>query len=266
MTVLAANVSGGRQNKAHQRALNSAPANAGSVFYVGAYLCREAATGVVVPGADTAGLVPLGVVVEPMNNDDPNNNLTAHLDNTNGADGTITAANHLDVHTRTVRYDQVGEYSFAVESGTPKVGAVAYLFDDNTVDTAATTNGIIAGHFTRPAPNGGWFVDISKRGILSAGAGGAGVTAPTAGSRVAGGSVALDGTNPTPIVTGLTTVTGFSATLQGSAAPGVGTIVLTHTIASGTVSVYAWKVTATGDATLIASTGTETISWTAFGT
>jgi hypothetical protein len=266
MTVLAANVSGGRQNKAHQRALNVAPANAGSVFYVGAYLCREAATGVVIPGADTAGLVPLGVVVEPMNNDDPDFNLTAHLDNTAGADGTITVAGNLDTMVRVVRYDQQGEYAFAVESGTPKVGDIAYLFDDNTVDTAATTNGIIAGHFTRPAPNGGWFVDISKRGILSAGAGGAGVTAPTAGSRVAGGSIALDGSNPTAIATGLTTVTGFSATLQGSAAPGLGTSALTHTISSGTVSVYAWKPTGAGDTTLIASTGTETISWVAFGT
>lgn len=266
MTVLAANVSGGRQNKAHQRAINVAPVNAGSVIYVGAYLCREAATGVVVPGADTAGLVPLGVVVETMFPDDEATTLTAALDNTDGADGTITVSNGLDVMARVVRYDQQGEYAFAVESGTPKVGDVAYLFDDNTVDTAATTNGIIAGHFTRPAPNGGWFVDISKRGILAAGAGGAGVTAPAAGSKVAGGSIALDGTNPTAIVTGLATVTGFSATLQGSAAPGVGTIVLTHAIASGTVSVYAWKVTATGDATLIASTGTETISWVAFGT
>ena len=94
-------------------------------------------------------------------------------------------------------------------------------------------------------------------------------TAPAgvaAGYVVARGTIALDGSNPTAITTGLTTVTGFSATLQGSSAPGTGTSVLTHTISSGTVSVYAWKVTAAGDATLIASTGTETISWVAVGT
>ena len=94
-------------------------------------------------------------------------------------------------------------------------------------------------------------------------------TAPAgvaAGYVVARGTIALDGSNPTAIATGLTTVTGFSATLQGASAPGVGTSVLTHTITDGTVSVYAWKVTATGDATLIASAGTETISWVAVGT
>lgn len=265
MTVLAKNLL--RQHKAHQREINIAPVNAGSVVYVGAYLCREAATGVVVPGADTAGLVPLGVVVENMFPDDAQGaSLSAALDNTSGSDGAITVSGGLDEAVRCVRYDQVGEYAFAVQSGTPKVGDVAYLYDDNTVDTAATTNGIIAGHFTRPAPSGGWFVDISKRGLLSSSGGGNSVTSTAAGKKVAGGSIALDGSNPTAITTGLTAVTGFAATLQGSAAPGVGTIVLTHTISGGTVSVYAWKVTATGDATLIASTGTETISWVAFGT
>ncbi len=94
----------------------------------------------------------------------------------------------------------------------------------------------------------------------------AGVSGVAAGYAIARGTTALDGSNPTPITTGLTTVTGFAATLQGSAAPGVGTSVLTHTISGGTVSVYAWKVTATGDCTLIASTGTETFSWVAVGT
>lgn len=87
-----------------------------------------------------------------------------------------------------------------------------------------------------------------------------------AGTKVVGGTIALDGSNPTAITTGLTTVTGFSATLQGAVAPGLGTSILTHAISSGTVNVYAWKVTGAGDATLIESTGTETISWTATGT
>lgn len=265
MTVLAANVSGGRQNKAHQREINVAPANAGSVFYVGAYLCREAATGVVIPGADTAGLVPLGVVVEAMFPDDPDTSLNAHLDNTDGADGTITVSNGLDVHARVVRYDQVGEYSFAVESGTPKVGGNAYLFDDNTVDTVANTAGIIAGWFTRPAPNGGWFVDISKRGI-DAGSAGASVEGVAAGYKVARGETALDGGNPTAVATGLATVVSFTATLKGTAAPGVGTSILTADISGATVNVYAWKVTGAGDTTLIASTGTESFYWTAVGT
>jgi hypothetical protein len=94
-------------------------------------------------------------------------------------------------------------------------------------------------------------------------------TAPAAvasGYMVARGETALDGSNPTPVVTGLSTVTGFSATLKGSGAPGVGTTTLTYTASGGTVSVYAWKPTSNADPTLIASTGTETFGWTAIGT
>lgn len=93
-----------------------------------------------------------------------------------------------------------------------------------------------------------------------------GVAGVAAGYKAARGETALDGSNPTPVVTGLTTVTGFSATLKGSAAPGVGTSVLTYTASGGTVSVYAWKPTSNSDPTLIASTGTETFGWVAFGT
>ncbi|MGE5500701.1 MAG: hypothetical protein ACM3W4_02110 [Ignavibacteriales bacterium] len=95
-----------------------------------------------------------------------------------------------------------------------------------------------------------------------------GAPVPTAASalKMAGGEIALDGSNPTPITTGLTTITGASVALKGTAAPGVGTSVLTYGVSGGTLNVYAWKVTATGDATLIASTGTETIGWSAVGT
>ncbi len=93
-----------------------------------------------------------------------------------------------------------------------------------------------------------------------------GVAGVAAGYKLARGETALDGSNPTPVVTGLTTVTGFAATLAGSSAPGVGTTTLTHVISSGTVNVYAWKPTSNADPTLIASTGTETFGWIAIGT
>lgn len=83
---------------------------------------------------------------------------------------------------------------------------------------------------------------------------------------VVGGSVALSGTNPTTIATGLATVTGFAATISESAAPGDNTTTLTWTATGGTVSVYAWKPTSVSNPTLIASTGTETIGWIAIGT
>ena len=89
---------------------------------------------------------------------------------------------------------------------------------------------------------------------------------PGAGNRkVMCGETALDGTNPTPVVTGLTTIVSFVAILKGSAAPGVGTSSLTATVSGGTASVYAWKVTGAGDTTLIASTGTESFYWVAVG-
>lgn len=150
-----------RKNKLHERAINTAPVNAGSKIYVGAYLCREAASGVVIPGADAAGLVPLGVVVEPLFPDDPDLAISAAYDNTNGADGAVTGSSAV----RSVNYDQRGEYLFALDSGsdTPKVGGLAFLADDDEVSTTST-HGVIAGVFTRPGP-GGWFVDVGKRGV-----------------------------------------------------------------------------------------------------
>jgi hypothetical protein len=86
------------------------------------------------------------------------------------------------------------------------------------------------------------------------------------GYALARGITALDGSNPTPIATGLTTVTGFACTLEGSSAPGDGTSVLTYAISGGTVNVYAWKNTGGTDPTLVASTGTENVGWIAIGT
>ena len=184
MTALAANKL--RSNKAHERCLNSAPVNAGSKIFVGAYLCREAGTGVVIPGADAAGLIPLGVVVEQEFPDDPDVARTAALDNTDGADGSISGT----TFTRCVRYDQVGEYAFVVSGGTPKVGQVAYLVDDATVSPAITTHGIVAGVFTRPDQGGlGWLVDISFRGHAAVGRVSAAVAALTGTPGTADGAV-----------------------------------------------------------------------------
>ena len=82
---------------------------------------------------------------------------------------------------------------------------------------------------------------------------------------VKSGIVALDGSNPTAVVTGLTSISAVTLTLQGSAAPGDSTEVLTYTVSGGTISVYAWKNTGGTDPTLVASTGTESFSWIATG-
>ncbi len=86
-------------------------------------------------------------------------------------------------------------------------------------------------------------------------------TAAIGGSRVVGGTGTLDGTNPTTIATGLTTVTAFTATLIDDTGLGAGTAFLSHdTPVAGDVDVYAWVAAGT------ASTGTETFSWIAVGT
>ena len=79
------------------------------------------------------------------------------------------------------------------------------------------------------------------------------------------GEIALDGSNPTAITTPFSTITGVALTISSASSTGVGTSVLTYANSSGTCSVYAWKVTETGNATLVASTGTETIGFVITG-
>ena len=80
-----------------------------------------------------------------------------------------------------------------------------------------------------------------------------------------GGETTLDGSNPTAVSTGLSTITGVTLTLEGSSTPGVGTSILTYAVSGGTLSIYAWKVTSSSDTTLVASTGTEDVSYTVVG-
>lgn len=87
-----------------------------------------------------------------------------------------------------------------------------------------------------------------------------------AGYRMARGETALDGSNPTTVATGLTTIVMAVACLKGTVAPGVGTSHVTYDWSGANLSLYGWKPTATGDCTLIASTGTETVGWVAIGT
>lgn len=81
-----------------------------------------------------------------------------------------------------------------------------------------------------------------------------------------GGSVALTGTNPTAVTTGLSSIDYAQVSLRGTSAPGVGTSILTFGVSGGTLNVYAWKPTSSANPTLIASTGTETFDWYAVGT
>lgn len=81
------------------------------------------------------------------------------------------------------------------------------------------------------------------------------------------GVKALAGSNPTSIVTGLTSIIAWGVALTSATAPGLGTSTLSSKANAGTISVTAWMPTSNADPTLIASTATgETASWWAIGT
>ena len=81
------------------------------------------------------------------------------------------------------------------------------------------------------------------------------------------GTMALDGSNPTVITTGLRVVDAVSLTLNSAAGatPGDGASVLTYDIVAGVVNVYAWQNTTGTDPTLVASTDTDAFSFIIVG-
>lgn len=93
-----------------------------------------------------------------------------------------------------------------------------------------------------------------------------GVAGVAAGYKLARGETALDGSNPTPVTTGLTAIVACTVSIKSTAAPGVSTSVVTYGTSSGTMNMYGWKVTSNADPTLVASTGTDTIGWVCVGT
>ena len=87
------------------------------------------------------------------------------------------------------------------------------------------------------------------------------VAGVAAGYAVARGITALDGSNPTTVVSGLTTITGVSVVLNRSTALSSGTAFVTYNnISGGSFDLYGWVLAGT------ASTGTENVAWTAVGT
>jgi hypothetical protein len=84
-------------------------------------------------------------------------------------------------------------------------------------------------------------------------------------TRVAYGTVALDGSGATVVTTGLNAISCAVATINTSVAPGDATSTLTCTWSGGTLSIWPWMPVSGTDPTLAASTGTETVSWVAFG-
>lgn len=88
------------------------------------------------------------------------------------------------------------------------------------------------------------------------------------GQRIITGVVTLDGSNPTPILLAsyLREVKGAVVSWRTASAQAVDPTTVTAAVSGTTVNVYAWKVTGSGDATLIASTNNANqVSFVAWG-
>jgi hypothetical protein len=139
-----------RNEKLHRSQLLAIPVAADTAIWTGAIVCTNAA-GLAVPGADAAGLAPHGVTHRGF-------------DNRGGAAGTIPGSSNLFGAERFVQVDTAGEWEFLVSAGAPKPGGAAFIVDDNTVSANATNNNLKIGTFTRAGNQGGWFVDVERRG------------------------------------------------------------------------------------------------------
>ena len=89
--------------------------------------------------------------------------------------------------------------------------------------------------------------------------------------KVARGEVTLDGSNPTPIITGLATVVACTVTMKSAASPSSDptnfTVDYAGGVTAGNVNLYAWKPTGAALVDLVASTNSAAvISWIAVGT
>jgi hypothetical protein len=80
-----------------------------------------------------------------------------------------------------------------------------------------------------------------------------------------GGVIALDGSGATVVATGLTTILAATVTYEKATSPGLDPSMITCTISGGNLSIWPWKVTGAGDATLIASTNTGNVHWIVVG-
>ena len=89
------------------------------------------------------------------------------------------------------------------------------------------------------------------------------------GIRFMGGTVTLDGANPTPIDLSsyVSSVLAAVTNMSGSVAPGDDPSLITQQVAAASViNVYAWKNTSGTDPTLVASTdNARLIDWLAVG-
>ena len=86
--------------------------------------------------------------------------------------------------------------------------------------------------------------------------------------RLIGGTVVLDGGNPTPIELAayLKTILGAVVSIEGSGAPADDPNAVSSAVTGTTLNVYAWKNTSGTDPTFVASTNNaRLVNWLAWG-
>lgn len=82
------------------------------------------------------------------------------------------------------------------------------------------------------------------------------------------GQVTLSGSNPTSVATGFTSIDGCNITLVTGSAPPLTepvTFTVLTTAVTGRLDIYAWKVTSSGNAALIASTSSQPVQYDCTG-
>lgn len=85
------------------------------------------------------------------------------------------------------------------------------------------------------------------------------------GLKVRAGTATLDGSNPTPVTTGLSTIVAATVSLKATATPGDDPTSFSVGYSGGTLNIYAYKTDGT-DPTLVASTNSSaTVDWIAVG-
>jgi hypothetical protein len=147
-----------------------------------------------------------------------------------------------------------------------KVGAftddVAKQINDNFTSLGSSTAGgtLTSGHLLIGSA-GNVATDTVVSGDATLIASGALTVATVNGMKLARGITPLDGSNPTTVATGLTTVLGFATCLNNTAGVNTGTAFVTYgTISGGNVPIYGWVAAGT------ASSGTDNVAWVAIGT
>ena len=110
------------------------PLAAGAHVFKGALVSMLIANGLLVPGADVAGAVFVGVAYEE------GNNVAGYVPPFGGIPGTGAAG------AVSIRVEKDGLYHYN-KNGVVQLdaGKIAYLLDDNTISTVTTANGVHCG-------------------------------------------------------------------------------------------------------------------------